>query len=107
MKWERWLEQYAIYPIILIALCAGLAAAYGRELENGRSPNRLWWARRLLILPLLAITATAATDQFGLNASATAFSAAMLSLGGYDVVRLVEARWKKRVLAAAEQQEPS
>ena len=96
MKWIRWLEAGAIYAVIGAALLAGLAASYGRELEAGRRPDRTWWVRRLLILPILAIAATAATDLFALQPSIAAFSAAMLSLGGYDVLRLLEARWRQR-----------
>lgn len=97
MKPFRWLEGAAIYIVILAALGAGLAASYGRELEARRAPDRHWWLRRLLIMPLLAIAATAATEAFRLPASVAAFTAAMLSLGGYDALRLVEARWKDRL----------
>ena len=97
MRWLRLLEQHAIYLVIAFALGAGLVAAYGRELEKGRSPDRLWWVRRLLILPILAITASAMTDMFAMNRNMSAFTAAMLSLGGYDVLRLIEARWRQRL----------
>lgn len=103
MRLLRWLEAGASYFIIALALGAGLAASYGRELEAQRRPDRGWWIRRLLIMPLLAITATAATDLFRLQASVAAFSAAMLSLGGYDVIRLIEARWRQRMEAVARQ----
>ena len=96
MRWWRWLEEGAIYLVIAAALAAGLAASYGRELEANRRPDRNWWLRRLLIMPLLAIAATAATDLLTLQPSVAAFSAAMLSLGGYDVIRLLEARWRHR-----------
>lgn len=99
MKWWRWIEQGAIYLVIGIALAAGLAASYGRELEAQRRPDRNWWVRRLLILPLLAIAATAATDLLAMQPSVAAFTAAMLSLGGYDVIRLLEARWRHRMEA--------
>lgn len=97
MNWCRILESSAIYFAIGVALVAGLAASYGRELEAKRYPDRRWWLRRLLIIPLLAIAATAATDAFALSTSLSAFTAAMLSLGGYDALRLVEARWKAKV----------
>lgn len=97
MKVFRWLEGSALYFVIGLALAAGLAASYGRELEEERRPDLRWWLRRLLILPLLAITATAATEVFDLSTSVAAFSAAMLSLGGYDALRTIEARWKRRV----------
>jgi hypothetical protein len=93
----RWLESGAIYLVILMALAAGLAASYGRELEAQRQPDRRWWLRRILIMPLLAIAATAATDVFGLSRSFAAFTAAMLSLGGYDAIRFLEARWRDRI----------
>lgn len=107
MRWPRGLEAYSIYAVILAALGAGLAASYGRELEAGRTPDRLWWLRRLLILPMLAIAAAAATDAFGLSRTLSAFTAAMLSLGGYDVLRLLEARWRNRVHLAPPEQEGS
>ncbi len=101
MKVLRWLEEGASYFIIAVALSAGLAASYGRELEAQRQPDRSWWIRRFLIMPILAITATAATDVFDFQPSVAAFSAAMLSLGGYDVMRLIEARWRSRIEAMA------
>lgn len=101
MKVLRWLTEGASYLMIALALVAGLAASYGRELEAQRSPDRSWWIRRLLIMPVLAITATAATDVFELQPSVAAFSAAMLSLGSYDVLRLIEAKWRSRVEALA------
>ncbi len=82
---------------IAAALAAGIAASYGRELESNRRPDRQWWIRRLLLTPLLAIAATAATELFHLSKSAAAFTAAMLSIGGYDVLKLVEARWRRGV----------
>jgi peptidoglycan L-alanyl-D-glutamate endopeptidase CwlK len=74
-----------------------MAASYGRELEAQRRPDRHWWLRRLLIVPLLAIFATTATELFGLSRSGAAFAAAMLALGGYDAIKLVEAKWRRRV----------
>ncbi|HEX8309392.1 MAG TPA: hypothetical protein VF645_13330 [Allosphingosinicella sp.] len=97
MTWTKLLAEWAIYLVIGAALAAGIAASYGRELEAGRHPNREWWIRRLLITPLLVIAATAATELFGLSKSGTAFTAAMLSIGGYDVIKLIEARWLRRV----------
>lgn len=96
MRWWRVLEGGAIYLAIAVALAAGLAASYGRELEAQRHPDRRWWLRRLLIIPLLAIAATAATDAFDLSTSLSAFTAAMLSLGGYDAIRFMEAKWRNR-----------
>lgn len=106
MKWWRGLESAAFFFIIGASLAAGLAASYGRELEAHRRPDRSWWLRRLLIIPLLAIAATAATEAFGLSTSFAAFTAAMLSLGGYDALRFVEARWINRLQAEARTAEP-
>lgn len=99
-----WSAAIGTFCIIGLALIAGLAAAYGRELQAGRSPARSWWVARLLLLPLLAIGATAASETFALSRSATAFTAAMLSLGGYDCLRLLEAHWRARILAVAQGQ---
>lgn len=101
MTAEPWLRPAAIYLAIPLALLAGLAASYGRELEAKRRPGRGWWARRLLILPLLAIAAATATELFDLSPVIAAFSAAMLSLGGYDVLRSIEAKWQQRIDALA------
>jgi hypothetical protein len=97
MNLFKWIESGASYLVILMALVAGLAASYGRELEAQRHPDRRWWIRRLLIMPILAIAATAATDAFELSNSVTAFTAAMLSLGGYDALCLIETKWKERI----------
>jgi hypothetical protein len=101
VRWGRWVEDGAIYLAVGLALAAGLAASYGRELEASRSPDRKWWARRLLIMPLLAITATAAADFLRLGASVTAFTAAMLSLGGYDALCVLEKKWQRALAGAA------
>lgn len=95
----RWLQVGTIYLMILAALAAGLAASFGRELEARRKPDVHWWVRRLLIIPFLAIASTAATDAFALRPSIAAFTAAMLSLGGYDALCLLEARWRRRLAA--------
>jgi hypothetical protein len=97
MKWMLIFENHATYLVIVAALGAGIAASYGRELEAHRRPDRHWWCRRLLIVPLLVITATAATELFALTPPGAAFAAAMLSLGGYDAIRLIETRWRNRL----------
>lgn len=97
MTWIDFPAAAATYLVIAAALAAGTAASYGRELEGGRRPSGEWWVRRLLITPLLVISATAATELFGLSKSGAAFTAAMLSIGGYDVIKLIEARWLRRV----------
>ena len=99
MRWWRSLEGGTFFFVIVAALAAGLAASYGRELEAQRRPDGRWWLRRLLIIPLLAM---AATEAFDLSTSLAAFTAAMLSLGGYDAIRFVEARCKGRSQAAAQ-----
>ncbi|HEX9947013.1 MAG TPA: hypothetical protein VGA98_05680 [Allosphingosinicella sp.] len=97
MNGLEFLAAGATYLVIAAALAAGIAASYGRELEASRRPDGQWWVRRLLITPLLVIAATAATDLFGLTRSGAAFTAAMLSIGGYDVIKLLEARWLRKV----------
>jgi len=103
VKWLRSLEALTVYVVISGALVAGLAAYYGRELEAGRVPDRRWWLRRILIMPILAIAATTATETFRLPTSLAAFCAAMLSLGGYDILNLIELRWKQRIALPGEQ----
>ncbi len=105
MRW-RWIEGGIVYLAIILALGAGLAASYGRELEARRFPDRQWWLRRLLLMPLLAIACTAATEAFRLAPSLAAFTAAMLALGGYDALRLIETRWQARVGASSDGEPP-
>jgi cell division septum initiation protein DivIVA len=88
--------SYGQYVIIAVALTAGLAASYGREREAQQTPGRGWWLNRLLILPLLAIATSAAAEAFKLTEAMSALAAAMLSLGGYDAVRVIEKKWRKR-----------
>lgn len=90
-----WPEASTQYLAIALALAAGLAASYGRELEANRRPDKGWWVRRLLIMPLLAVAATAGTDFLDLSPSTAAFTAAMLSLGGYDALCLLEIKWRQ------------
>jgi hypothetical protein len=97
MNGLEFLAAGATYLVIAAALAAGIAASYGRELEANRHPDSQWWVRRLLITPLLVIAATAATEMFGLSKSGAAFTAAMLSIGGYDVLKLIEARWLRKM----------
>lgn len=108
MRWLDFLAGGATYLVIAAALAAGIAASYGRELEASRHPDGGWWIRRLLITPLLVIAATAATELFGLSKSGAAFTAAMLSIGGYDVIKLIESRWLRRVgLVDGEPRDPA
>jgi len=97
VKWMEFPAAAATCLVIAGALAAGIAASYGRELEANRRPDRQWWVRRLLITPVLVIAATAATELFGLSRSGAAFTAAMLSIGGYDALKLIESRWLRRV----------
>lgn len=85
--------------LILAALTAGVAAAYGRELQAGRNPSFRWGASRLLLFPILVIGSAAIRDLFALPPSMTALTAAMLALGGYDGLRWLEDRWRKRLAA--------
>ena len=94
---SAWIDVFGIYVAIIFALAAGLAAAYGREREAQKAPTRQWWLNRILLLPLLAIAATAAVDAFSLSKSLAAFTAAMLSIGGYDVLCIIERRWRSRI----------
>lgn len=84
--------------LILAALTAGVAAAYGRELQAGRNPSFRWWASRLLLFPILVIGSAAVRDLLALPPSMTALTAAMLALGGYDGLRWLEDRWRARLL---------
>ena len=84
--------------LILAALTAGVAAAYGRELQAGRNPGFRWWASRLLLFPILVIGSSAIRDLLALPPSMTALTAAMLALGGYDGLRWLEDRWRARLV---------
>ncbi|HEX8643731.1 MAG TPA: hypothetical protein VF702_07430 [Allosphingosinicella sp.] len=95
---------FAIYAVIVLALGAGIVAAFGRERHAKRRPDRQWWVNRLLVTPLLAIAATAAAETFDLSSSMAAFTAAMLSLGGYDILCLLERKWRSRVAGAVSDQ---
>lgn len=99
MSPQGWFDRAVEYAIIVVALGAGLAASYGREREAERKPDRHWWLNRVLILPVLAITSSAATEAFSLSKSMAAFTAAMLALGGYDALCLIEAKWRARAKA--------
>ena len=80
------------------ALVAGLAAAYGRALNDGGRPGWRWWWCRLLLLPCIAIAAITAEEVLSLSTNVTAFTITMLVLGGYDGLRLIEQQWRLRVL---------
>lgn len=94
---SNWSDEIEAVLVVVVALGAGLAAAYGREIQAGRNPARSWWIARLLLLPILAIGAGAASEAFSMSRNATAFTAAMLSMGGYDCLRFLEAYWRTRV----------
>ncbi len=84
--------------LILAALTAGVAAAYGRELQAGRNPSFRWWASRLLLFPILVIGSAAIRDLLALPPSMTALTASMLALGGYDGLRWLEDRWRAQLM---------
>ena len=84
--------------VAVAALVAGLAAAYGRELNAGGQPGWRWWLCRLLLLPCVAIAAITAEEVLSLSTNVTAFTITMLVLGGYDALRFVEQQWRLRVL---------
>lgn len=100
-----WSLPAELEPILLIAgsLMAGLLAAYGRLLRAGKRPMPRWWPAHLLLLPMLIIGSIAARDLLSLSPSLTALTAGMLSLGGYDLLRVMEAQWRRRMLGDAGQ----
>jgi hypothetical protein len=53
-----------LWIVIAIGLSAGLIGAYGRERNNGLSPDGAWWLTRFCILPFFAIVGVWAADQF-------------------------------------------
>ena len=90
--------------VIAAALVAGLAAAYGRELQLEKRPGLRWWASRVLLMPFLVIGSIAISQALLLSQSMTALCAAMLALGGYDGLRLLEQQWRARFLLARSEQ---
>lgn len=62
-----WSDEIEAVVVVAVALGAGLAAAYGRELQAGRNQARSWWIARLLLLPVLAIGASAASEAFSMS----------------------------------------
>ena len=90
--------------VIGAALIAGLAAAYGRELQLEKRPSLRWWSSRVLLMPCLVIGSIAITQALLLSESRTARCAGMLALGGYDGLRLLEQQWRARFLLARSEQ---
>lgn len=91
MKWIDETLDAASY-MILIGLLAGLSGAYGRERHEGRQPDRNWWLNRILLMPFLAICASAGTAAMKLSGEMTAFVASILSLLAYEAVNKIVAR---------------
>jgi hypothetical protein len=73
-----------------------LIAAYGRERHEGRLPSSSWWVTRLCVMPFLAIVVVFAADQFSLTRQQYALLAALLSLSGYEAVRIIIDRAQRR-----------
>lgn len=48
------------------------------------------------------IASAVAAEAFGLSPTFAGFTAAMLSLGGYDALRLIEGKWNKRFEQASD-----
>lgn len=94
------LKDKILYVVVSLGLSAGLIGAFGRERHEGRKPDGNWWLSRLCIIPFLAITATTAVDQFRLSNQQAAFLAAVLSLMGYEAVRIILERMKLKGEAA-------
>lgn len=84
------------WVLLVFSLSAGIVGAYGRERHEGRAPDAQWWKNRLYIMPFLAITSSFLTDQFKLSNQQTAMAASLLSLLGYEAVRMISERAKKR-----------
>lgn len=96
----EFLKDKILYVVISLGLSAGLIGAFGRERHEGRKPDSNWWISRLCIIPFLAITSTSAVDQFRLTNQQAAFLAAVLSLMGYEAVRMILERMKLKGDAA-------
>jgi hypothetical protein len=96
----EFLKDKILYVVLALGLSSGLIGAYGRERHEQRNPNANWWISRLCIIPFLAIVASAAVEQFHLTNQQAAFLAAVLSLMGYEAVRIIIERAKLRGGAA-------
>lgn len=93
MKWWAELPVKALVVwMIGIGLMAGLIGAYGRERHEGRTPSAQWWFTRVLLMPFLAMAASAAAEAFAFSPQRAGFIAALLALLGYDAIRLLTAR---------------
>jgi hypothetical protein len=85
----EFLKDRILYAVIALGLSAGLIGAYGRERHEGREPNLDWWISRLCIIPFLGIVSSFAVDQFGLSNQQATFLSSVLSIMGYEAVRLI------------------
>lgn len=99
-------EFVALWAAILVGIGVGLAGAYARELNEGRSPNYKWFRNRLLIYPFLSLAAAAAAESTNLSRTQAAFLAAILSLLSFDAVRLITERFKKRAQGVVDLVDP-
>lgn len=99
----RFIEELTGQPlrfwlIVAFGSLIGLAAAWGREQHEEKSATRKWLVNRLLLMPFLALSAAALSEQFGWSRIVTAFAAGLLSLLGYEALRVLTTR----TLAAGE-----
>lgn len=94
-------DKTPFWLLMAFSLAAGMVGAYGRERHEGRAPGISWWQNRAMILPFLAIVSVWVQEQFSLTMSQLAMAAALLSLLGYEAVRIISENAKKRGEQAA------
>lgn len=94
-------DKTPFWLLMAFSLAAGMVGAYGRERHEGRAPGISWWQNRAMILPFLAIVSVWVQEQFSLTSSQLAMAAALLSLLGYEAVRMISEHAKKRGEQAA------
>ena len=99
-------ELWVQLSIVVFGLWAGVLGAYGRELNEQRKPTLTWWISRVAILPVLGIITSALIDQFKLSRQQSALLASMLALSGYEALRVIQARFIKKVGGGDTQDEP-
>jgi len=95
-------ERLLWWAVLAFSLSAGIVGAYGRERHEGRAPDADWWKNRFYIMPFLAITASYLTDQFALSNQQMAMAASLLSLLGYEALRMILERARKKADIAAD-----
>lgn len=96
-------EATRFWAAIVVGMGIGLAGAYGRELNDGRAVSTGWFRNRLLIYPFLGLAAGVASESFHFSRTMTAFAAAMLALLSFDAVRIIAARFVKKVEGSVDQ----